>query len=91
MKATEKSRSQGPLGSPYGGGQLGVEGSGAAAAAIRPQKKHRRERNREERYTKIKTALKDVDKKIQQHKETLQELKPKPGIETLIKQVTGRK
>ena len=71
--------------SPSGGG------GGASAAAIRPHKLHIRERNREERYQKIKSALKEVDKKIEQHKETLQDLKPKPGIETLIKQVTGRR
>ena len=66
-------------------------GPGKGASAIRPHKLHIRERNREERYHKIKSALKEVDKKLKEHKETLQELKPKPGIETLIKKVTAKR
>jgi hypothetical protein len=42
------------------------------------------------RFQKIETAMAGMENKITQHKESLQTLKPKPGIETLFKKVVAQ-
>ncbi|TFJ81223.1 hypothetical protein NSK_007440 [Nannochloropsis salina CCMP1776] len=61
-----------------------------APKILRPAKLHARERNREERFQKIETAMAGMAAKIAQHKESMRALKPKPGIETLYKKVVAK-
>eukprot|EP00560_Eucampia_antarctica_P004609 CAMPEP_0197833854 /NCGR_PEP_ID=MMETSP1437-20131217/20335_1 /TAXON_ID=49252 ORGANISM="Eucampia antarctica, Strain CCMP1452" /NCGR_SAMPLE_ID=MMETSP1437 /ASSEMBLY_ACC=CAM_ASM_001096 /LENGTH=148 /DNA_ID=CAMNT_0043438147 /DNA_START=167 /DNA_END=613 /DNA_ORIENTATION=- len=55
--------------------------------SIRRPKRHKRERNRENRAVKIESLLSEADDKIESYRKDMKEKKPDKGVETLFKRL----